>query len=266
MTFHAMSTWYPEDLDGTDLQTAFAITACGTVCASDDTADTPTAIRVKIERIVIPQNVFWESHDFSMTVLMEDNRVCGISVSRECGNVTLSMPYPSIANRRLSIQHDYVLVSDRDTITSYLVGYWTSCGFNLVVDPGGLITGTRGSYLANFTSFDSTKLISSIHIDCTNDGHVQTSTVVDLSGQVLTAWNQLDLELEQVLCHRGFTGLDEPEALNRYRRSRLVSNIMCVLTLGLTTNVMPATWRTLLEDVNPSTISPILRYLTPGEY
>jgi hypothetical protein len=176
------------------------------------------------------------------------------------------MPYPSIANRRLSIEHDYVLVSDRDTIISYLVDYWKSRGFSLEIAPDGLVTGTRGSYLANFTSFDSTKLISSIRIECADDGHVQTSTVIDLSGQVLTAWNQLDLELEQVLCHRGFTGLDEPEALRRYRRSHIVSNIVWVLTLGLTTHVMPETWRTLLEDVNPAIASPILRYLAPGEY
>lgn len=176
------------------------------------------------------------------------------------------MPYPSIANRRLSIQHDYILVSDRDTVISYVVDFWTSRGFNLVIDQHGLVTGTRGSYLANFTSFDSTKLISSICIECTYDGHVRTTTVIDLSGQILTAWNQLDLELEQVLCHRGFTGLDEPEALRQYRRSRFISNIMWVLTLGLTTNVMPETWRRLLEDVNPSTVSPVLRYLGPGEY
>lgn len=176
------------------------------------------------------------------------------------------MPYPSIANRRLSIEHDYVLVSDRDTIISYLAGYWKSRGFNLLMDATGLLTGTRGSYLANFTSFDSTKLISSIRIECTDDGHVQTSTVIDLSGQILTAWNQLDLELEQVLCHRGFTGLDEPEALRRYRRSHILSNIVWVLSLGLTTHVMPETWRRLLEDVNPVMASPILRYLAPGEY
>ena len=90
--------------------------------------------------------------------------------------------------------------------------------------------------------------------------------VVDLSGQILTSWNQLDLELEQVLCQRAFTGLPEPEALRQYRQSHALANIMWVLTLGLITNVMPAAWRTLLDDVNPSTNSPVLRFLEPGTY
>jgi len=176
------------------------------------------------------------------------------------------MPHPSIANRRLSISHSYSLAADRATIVGYLAEYWASRGFKLSVDDWGDLCGTRGSYLANMTSFDSTKLISSIVIQCADTGDVCTTMVVDLSGQILTAWNQLDLELEQVLCHRGFTGLDEPEALRRYRRSHIVSNIIWVLTLGLTTNVMPETWRTLLEDVNPVIASPTLRYLAPGEY
>ena len=176
------------------------------------------------------------------------------------------MPHPSIANRRLLIQHTYVLVADRDSIIKHLFGYWKARGFTLFLDDDGNLSGTRGSYLANFTSFDSTKLISSIVLECSEQGHVQTTTLIDLSGQILTAWNQLDLELEQVLCHREFTGLPEPDALTRYRRSHVVSNIMWVLTLGLTTHVMPTDFQTLLEDVNPSTSAPVLRYLSPGEY
>lgn len=176
------------------------------------------------------------------------------------------MPHPSIANRRLLIQHNYSLVADRDTVIKHLFGYWESRGFTLFLDDDGNLTGTRGSYLANFTSFDSTKLISSIVLECSEQGHVQTTTLIDLSGQILTAWNQLDLELEQVLCHRAFTGLTEPDVLTRYRTSHVVSNIMWVLTLGLTTHVMPTDFQTLLEDVNPSTDAPVLRYLSPGEY
>lgn len=176
------------------------------------------------------------------------------------------MPHPSIANRRLLIQHNYSLVADRDTVIKHIIGYWKSRGFTLFLDDDGNLTGTRGSYLANFTSFDSTKLISSIVLECSEQGHVQTTTLIDLSGQILTAWNQLDLELEQVLCHRAFTGLTEPDVLTRYRTSHVVSNIMWVLTLGLTTHVMPTDFQTLLEDVNPSTDAPVLRYLSPGEY
>jgi hypothetical protein len=90
--------------------------------------------------------------------------------------------------------------------------------------------------------------------------------VVDLSGQILTSWNQLDLALEQVLCQRGFTGLPEPTALRKYRQSHAFANVMWVLTLGLITNVMPESWRTLLEDVNPSTTEPVLRLVEPGEH
>jgi hypothetical protein len=175
------------------------------------------------------------------------------------------MPHPSIANRRLLIQHSYVLVADRDSIIKHLFGYWKARGFTLFLDDDGNISGTRGSYLANFTSFDSTKLISSIILECSEQGNVQTTTLIDLSGQILTAWNQLDLELEHVLCHREFTGLTEPELLKRYRTARLISNITWVLSLGLTTHVMPAAYRTLLDDVNPSTNSPVLFYLSPGE-
>lgn len=175
------------------------------------------------------------------------------------------MPHPSIANRRLLIQHSYVLVADRDSIIKHLFGYWKARGFTLFLDDGGNLSGTRGSYLANFTSFDSTKLISSIVLECSEQGHVQTTTLIDLSGQILTLWNQLDLELEHVLCHREFTGLTEPELLKRYRTARLISNITWVLSLGLTTHVMPAAYRTLLDDVNPSTNAPVLLYLSPGE-
>lgn len=176
------------------------------------------------------------------------------------------MPHPSIANRRLLIQHSYSLFADRDVVIKHLVEYWKARGFTLFLDDDGNFSGTRGSYLANFTSFDSTKLISSIVLECSDQGNVQVTTLIDLSGQILTAWNQLDLELEQVLCHREFTGLPEPDALTRYRTSHVVSNIMWVLTLGLTTHVMPTDFHTLLEDVNPSTNAPVLRYLSPGEY
>ena len=176
------------------------------------------------------------------------------------------MPHPSIANRRLSISHSYSLAADRETIVGYLTEYWESRGFKLSVDAWGDLCGTRGSYLANMTSFDSTKLISSIVIQCADTGDVNTTMVVDLSGQILTAWNQLDLGLEQVLCHRGFTGLPEPDALRRYRHSHAMANVMWVLTLGLTTNVMPDAWKTLLDDVNPSTNAPKMHHLGPGEY
>lgn len=176
------------------------------------------------------------------------------------------MPHPSIANRRLLIQHNYSLFADRDTVIKHLLGYWKSRGFTLFLDDDGNLTGTRGSYLANFTSFDSTKLIASIILECSEQGHVQTTTLIDLSGQILTAWNQLDLELEQVLCHRAFTGLPEPDVLTRYRTSHVVSNTLWVLTLGLTTHLMPTNFQTLLEEVNPSTNAPVLRYLSPGEY
>ena len=175
------------------------------------------------------------------------------------------MPHPSIANRRLLIQHRYSLFADRDTVIKHLFEYWKSRGFTLLLDDDGNLSGTRGSYLANFTSFDSTKLISSIMLECSEQGDVQTTTLIDLSGQILTAWNQLDLEIEHVLCHREFTGLTEPELLKRYRKARLISNITWVLSLGLTTHVMPAAYRTLLDDVNPSTDGPVLLYLAPGE-
>lgn len=176
------------------------------------------------------------------------------------------MPHPSIASRRLLIEHSYGLVSDRATIIAHLNAYWNSRGFNLSEDSDGSLCGTRGSYLANFTSFDSTKLISSIVVQCSTTGDVHITMVVDLSGQILTSWNQLDLELEQVLCQRAFTGLPEPAALRQYRKSHALANVMWVLTLGLITNVMPAAWRTLLDDVNPSTNSPVLRFLEPGTY
>jgi hypothetical protein len=176
------------------------------------------------------------------------------------------MPYPSIASRRLLIEHSYRLVSDRATIIAHLAAYWKSRGFNLSEDTDGSLCGTRGSYIANFTSFDSTKLISSISVQCLDNGEVTTMMVVDLSGQILTSWNQLDLALEQVLCQRGFTGLPEPTALRKYRQSHALANVMWVLTLGLITNVMPESWRTLLEDVNPSTTEPVLRLVEPGEH
>lgn len=175
------------------------------------------------------------------------------------------MPYPSIANRRLLITHRYSLYSDRNTVIRYLAAYWKSRGFTLNEDPVGHLVGARGSYLANFTSFDSTKLIASTVIECTESGDVATQTLIDLSGQILTSWNQLDLELEQVLCHRGFTGLPEPSNLIQYRKSHMLANVLWVLTLGMTTNVMPSKWKTILDDVNPSTVSPELRYLSPGE-
>lgn len=177
------------------------------------------------------------------------------------------MPQPSIANRRLLISHSFALVADRDTVIRYMSEYWESRGFTLHQDEtDGNLCGTRGSYLANMTSFDSTKLIASILVQFSDEGNVYTIMVVDLSGQILTAWNQLDLALEQVLCQRGFTGLPEPTALAKYRKSHWLSNVMWVLTLGLTTHVMPATWQTLLEDVNPATNAPVMRFLSPGEF
>ncbi|MFM7187654.1 MAG: hypothetical protein ACKO14_07530 [Armatimonadota bacterium] len=176
------------------------------------------------------------------------------------------MPHPGIANRRLLIQHSFHLVADRDTVINHLLGYWKTRGFNIFLDEDGNLSGTRGSYLANFTSFDSTKLIASIFIECSDHGHVQVTTLIDLSGQILTAWNQLDLELEQVLCQRSFIGLPEPDTLSTYRRSEVMSNIMWVLTLGLTTHTIPAKFLALLEEVNPSLNAPALRFLSPGEY
>ncbi len=176
------------------------------------------------------------------------------------------MPHPSIASRRLLIEHSYRLVSDHATIIAHLNAYWRSKGFNLSEDSDGSLCGTRGSYIANFTSFDSTKLISSIAVQCSTTGDVHITMVVDLSGQILTSWNQLDLELEQVLCQRAFTGLPEPAALRQYRKSHELANVMWIFTLGLITNVMPAAWRSLLDDVNPSTNSPVLRFLEPGTY
>jgi hypothetical protein len=176
------------------------------------------------------------------------------------------MPHPSIASRRLLIEHSYRLVSDHATIIAHLTAYWKSRGFNLSEDSDGSLCGTRGSYLANFTSFDSTKLISSIVVQCSTTGDVHITMVVDLSGQILTSWNQLDLELEQVLCQRAFTGLPEPAALRQYRKSHTLANVMWMFTLGLITNVMPAAWRSLLDDVNPSTNRPALRFLEPGTY
>lgn len=175
------------------------------------------------------------------------------------------MPRPSIVNRRLLIEHRYSLVADHRTIVEHLIEYWTSRGFALSIDGSGNLVGTRGSYLANFTSFDSTKLISSIVLECSEQGQVKATTLIDLSGQMLTAWNQLDLELEQVLCHRGFIGLPDPSLLRKYKKTQVLSNIMWVLTLGLTTHVMPTQFRTLLEDVNPSAEFPKLRYLSPGD-
>ena len=176
------------------------------------------------------------------------------------------MPYPSIANRRLIVHHIYTLVSDRASIMAHIGAYWKSRGFKLSESSDGTLVGTRGSYFANFTSFDSTKLISSISVQCLDAGEVYTIMVVDLSGQILTSWNQLDLALEQVLCQREFTGLPEPAALRQYRQSHALANVMWVLTLGLITNVMPAAWQTLLDDVNPSTNNPVLRFLEPGTY
>ena len=178
------------------------------------------------------------------------------------------MAHPSIASRRLLINHKFSLTADKKSIFAYLSAYWESRGFKLFLDDkvDDTLCGTRGSHLANMTSFDSTKLISSLSVQCSDAGEVTTVMVVDLSGQILTSWNQLDLALEQVLCQRGFTGLPEPAALLEYRQSHAFANVMWVLTLGLITNVMPESWRTLLEDVNPSTNSPVLRFLEPGTY
>jgi hypothetical protein len=176
------------------------------------------------------------------------------------------MPHPSIANPRLHIHHSFTLVSDPTTIIDHLRAYWESRSFNLTEDDDGSMSGTRGSYIANFTSFDSTKLISSIALQCSDTGNVTTTMVVDLSGQILTSWNRLDLELEQVLCQRSFTGLPTPPSLRTYKQSQAKSNVLWVLTFGLTTHLMPTSWRNLLDEVNPSANNPVLRHLEPGAY
>ena len=70
------------------------------------------------------------------------------------------MPHPSIASRRLLIEHSYRLVSDRATIIAHLIAYWKARGFNLSEDSDGSLCGTRGSYIANFTSFDSVRMMA----------------------------------------------------------------------------------------------------------
>jgi hypothetical protein len=87
--------------------------------------------------------------------------------------------------------------------------YLRSRGFkNADVSPGPTVTGTRGSWIGNFTSFDMTRLRARVRLAPRLPGVIAVELDVNTFGQQITDWNRAVWRLEIVELHRVLRGRD----------------------------------------------------------
>lgn len=81
-------------------------------------------------------------------------------------------------------------------VKQQIISFWSARGFSFSQESGDTIVGTRGSIWGNLTSFDMSKLISTLTVSI-NDSACCTCTLdVYTIAQTITPWNAAHWQLE----------------------------------------------------------------------
>lgn len=110
-----------------------------------------------------------------------------------------------------------------DELAGRAASYLQSRGFSnarLSSSDGVLVvSGNRGSWLGNFTSFDMTQLLAKVRVAGIATGNVDVELNVNTFGQQITQWNIAVWRLELVELHHILTGRGPiDDVWNRFKK------------------------------------------------
>lgn len=112
--------------------------------------------------------------------------------------------------------------------------FWKSHGFTFTEDSEYLLFGRRGSILSNLTTYNPTKLLSTLTVTSLEPSTIDCAVVVDGFNQIWTEWDQACLELEMATFENYLVfGDDRAELWGRFFKSYNKAAAIWTLTGGL---------------------------------
>jgi len=119
---------------------------------------------------------------------------------------------------------------------------------------GTCVTGTRGSWLGNITSFDMGKLRAHIRIGPDATQGLCVDLEVETFGQVITHWNIASWRLELIELHRVLGGLGRMDDVwKRYRRASRLATVLWAMTLTMKGARLTRAWEAELRELEAPT-------------
>ncbi len=138
-----------------------------------------------------------------------------------------------------------------DNIAKVAVAYLQSRRFlDAQVSPELIIIGSRGNWIGNLTSFDMTKLITTVRISSCEVGTIVVELDINTFGQQITEWNAAVWRLEIVELHRVICGLDRIDNIwKQFGRDASWSYVKWAVTLMIGGQHLPETWETEISSL-----------------
>lgn len=129
-----------------------------------------------------------------------------------------------------NITYEFKLSPDVENIKIRSIKYWESRKFkcNASIDK---ITGRRGNYFGNLTSFNMTKLICKLCVVLCDKKRIRTELFINGKFQDITNVNLWDFKLELILFHRYLNNLPFPDFMTDYKKYRRNSALKWTYTL-----------------------------------
>lgn len=126
--------------------------------------------------------------------------------------------------------------------------FWGSSGFKIETSENKII-GSRGTLIANYTSFNMKKVKGTIEVEI-EGSLVKCELRIDGRGQDMTEWNLAAFKLELLLFRKFLIGEDHSneEALFKIRSNKEV--LLWALTVGILGRTMSDEWKVRLEKLS----------------
>jgi hypothetical protein len=158
----------------------------------------------------------------------------------------------------MTFQRQLVLPCWDVRVSRIALEYVRSRGFSdAEVLPGGrgpIITGKRGSWLGNLTSFDMKKLRAKIRLVGEATGEVRVELAVCTFGQQITQWNRAVWRLELIELRRVLLGLGPiDDVWSRFDRDSRSAAILWTFTAARGGQRLSDAWEAELRELESTT-------------
>jgi hypothetical protein len=126
-------------------------------------------------------------------------------------------------------------------VAEQALAFWSQRGFaDAAIQPGLEIVGSRGSWLGNFTSYDMSRLKTSLCVQPAANDRLHVRLEINTFGQQITEWNRAYWRLELIDFKRFLRGEKDIASLwARFHAGDRRASVKWTLSLGLFGQYLP---------------------------
>ncbi len=140
----------------------------------------------------------------------------------------------------MRVSRSIVISEWNDAIRRKIVDFWQERRVVFTVSEGRTLEGKRGSLLGNMTSFDMTRLITTLTVSRTSPAEIVCRLDIDTTFQSITTWNEAYWQLEMDTFESWLLyGEDKKAEWEAYYKTARAGDIRWLLSFGLFGNRTP---------------------------